>query len=130
MDSQVILLADDDEDTIAVFGTMLRHFGYRVLVARDGLACVELAMAERPRLILMDLWMPGLDGWEATRRLRSTEKTASAVILALTAHAHDDARERARSGGFDGFLTKPIQPAQLVEEVRRRIGSPFAHAQQ
>lgn len=124
MAQTTVLLVDDDPDSVAVYRAMLAHRGYRVLVATNGRAAVDIAREELPDLILMDLWMPVLDGWSAMRELRSDPVTANVVIIALTAHVQQGVDARALEEGFDGFLAKPIEPGRVVEEVIRRVGLP------
>lgn len=124
MAPKTVLLVDDDKDSVAVYRTMLVHRGYRVVVASDGEHCLRLAREERPALILLDLWMPVLDGWAAAERLKADPQTQSIVVIALTAHAEAASEERARHAAFAAYLTKPIEPQRVVEEVMRRIGPP------
>jgi CheY-like chemotaxis protein len=101
---------------------VLRHLGYQVLEAQDGVQAVALARSEHPDLILMDISIPMMDGWEATRVLRRDPATRSIPIVALTAHAMDDDRERAAEIGFTSYLAKPVEPRAVVAEVRRWLG--------
>jgi CheY-like chemotaxis protein len=120
---QRVLLVEDNEDNRTIYSTVLRHLGYQVIEAVDGLQAVALARSELPDLILMDISIPGMDGWEATRVLREDPSTRAIPIVALTAHALADDRKRAREVGFDSYLTKPVEPNAVVAEVRRLIGS-------
>jgi CheY-like chemotaxis protein len=117
-----LLLVEDNEDNRTIYCTLLRHLGYQVIEAQDGVQAVELARRERPDLILMDISIPEMDGWEATRILRRDPTTRSIPIVALTAHALEDDRERAAEVGFSSYLAKPIEPRAVVAEVRRLIG--------
>ena len=119
---KTVLLADDHEDSLAVFATMLEHHGYRVLRARTGTEALELARRELPDLILMDLWMPEIDGWEATRTLKADGQTAGIQVVAISANVQMEVRQRAFDAGCVSFLEKPIEPMQVVAEVRLRIG--------
>ena len=119
---QTLLLVEDNEDNRIIYTTVLRHLGYQVLEAQDGVQAVELARDVRPDLILMDISIPRLDGWEATRILRGDPRTRSIPIIALTAHALADDRERATEVGFSAYLAKPIEPRVVVAEIRRWIG--------
>jgi len=119
---QRVLLVEDNEDNRTIYSTVLRYLGYQVIEAQDGLEAVALARSERPDLILMDISIPGIDGWEATRVLRQDPSTRAVPIVALTAHALADDRERASTAGFTSYLTKPIEPNAVVAEVRRLIG--------
>lgn len=116
-----ILLVEDNEDNRIVYATILRHHGYRVLEAFDGAEALAKVEAEHPDLVLLDISLPLIDGWEVSRRLRSTEPTRSIPIVALTAHAMPGDRERARLEGFDGYLAKPCEPRAVLAEVRRLL---------
>lgn len=116
---QTLLLVEDNEDNRIIYSTVLRHRGYTVVEAHDGLQAVALARELRPALILMDLSIPELDGWEATRILRTDPATSEIPIIALTAHALADDRERASAMGFTSYLAKPVEPRAVVAEVRR-----------
>jgi CheY-like chemotaxis protein len=120
---QTLLLVEDNEDNRIIYSTVLRHLGYSVLEAQDGVQAVALARSEHPDLILMDISIPMMDGWEATRVLRRDPATSSIPIVALTAHAMDDDRERAAEIGFTSYLAKPVEPRAVVAEVRRWLGS-------
>lgn len=113
---------EDNEDNRIIYSTVLRHLGYRVIEAQDGLQAVDLARSAQPDLILMDISIPRMDGWEATRILRRDPATRAIPIIALTAHALADDRERAAEVGFTSYLAKPIEPRAVVAEVRRWIG--------
>ena len=117
-----LLLVEDNEDNRIIYSTVLRHLGYRVIEAQDGVEAVELARTAQPDLILMDISIPRMDGWEATRILRGDSRTSAIPIIALTAHALADDRERAAKVGFSSYLAKPIEPKVVVAEVRRWIG--------
>jgi CheY-like chemotaxis protein len=119
---QTLLLVEDNEDNRIIYSTVLRHLGYRVIEAQDGVEAVELARTAQPDLILMDISIPRMDGWEATRILRGDSRTSAIPIVALTAHALADDRERAAEVGFSSYLAKPIEPRVVVAEVRRWIG--------
>jgi two-component system, cell cycle response regulator DivK len=94
---------------------------YEIVTAADGAAGVELAGRERPDLILMDLSLPVMDGWEATRRLKAEEITRAIPIIALTAHAMRGDEERARACGCDDYLTKPIDEDRLFEKLAHHL---------
>jgi CheY-like chemotaxis protein len=119
---QTLLLVEDNEDNRIIYSTVLRHLGYRVVEAQDGVEAVELARSTQPDLILMDISIPRMDGWEATRIRRGDPRTSAIPIVALTAHALADDRERANEVGFSSYLAKPIEPRVVVAEVRRWIG--------
>ena len=119
---QTLLLVEDNEDNRIIYTTVLRHIGYTVVEALDGRQAIALARSERPDLILMDISIPELDGWEATRILREDAATKDIPIIALTAHALADDRARAQQMGFTAYLAKPIEPRAVVAEVERWIG--------
>jgi two-component system, cell cycle response regulator DivK len=116
-----VLIADDSEDAREMYGEYLATQGYRVVMAADGAEAVERARTCLPDIILMDLQMPRLDGWEAIRLLRSDRRTASILIVAVSAHAHDAARSEARAAGADACLTKPCLPSQVVMMIRAML---------
>jgi CheY-like chemotaxis protein len=113
-----ILYVEDNEDNIYVVKNRLGRAGFTVLVATDGEQGVSMATAERPDLILMDLRLPVLDGWEATRRIKAQPETRDIPIIALTAHAMTGDREKALEAGCDDFDTKPVEMPRLLEKVR------------
>jgi two-component system, cell cycle response regulator DivK len=117
-----LLLVEDNEDNRTIYSTLLRHLGYDVIEAQNGVQAIELARSERPDLVLMDISIPEMDGWEATRILRGDPVTKDIPIVALTAHALEDDRERAAEVGFSSYLAKPIEPRAVLAEVRRLIG--------
>ncbi|HXU68301.1 MAG TPA: response regulator [Polyangia bacterium] len=124
----LVLLADDAEDVLEAHGEILSDAGYRVACARDGREAVEKAIALRPDVILMDLQMPGIDGWEATRLIRSDLRTHHIPIIAFTGHGLRRYADRSFDAGCTSFLEKPCsRPALLVEEVRRALArrTPF-----
>lgn len=113
-----ILYVEDNEDNIYVIKNRLGRAGFTVLIATDGEQGVSMAAAERPDLILMDLRLPVLDGWEATRRIKAQPGTRDIPIIALTAHAMTGDREKALEAGCDDFDTKPVEMPRLLEKVR------------
>jgi two-component system, cell cycle response regulator DivK len=112
-----ILLVEDNEMNRDMLSRRLRKRGYEVVVAVDGAQGVALARSEAPTLILMDMSLPLLDGWEAIRQLKSAPETRAIPIIALTAHAMSGDRERAVEAGADDFDTKPIDLARLLEKI-------------
>jgi CheY-like chemotaxis protein len=121
-----LLLVEDNEDNRIIYSTVLRHLGYTVVEAEDGAQAISLARSVKPDLILMDISIPEVDGWEATRILRRDPATSTIPIIALTAHALADDRVRATEVGFDAYLAKPIEPRAVVAEVRRWLGNASA----
>lgn len=118
-----ILLVEDNEDNRAVYTTILRYYGYEVVEAPSGEEGIEAARRIRPALILMDIGLPGIDGWEATRRLKRDPETRAIPIVALTAHALAEHRAESFAAGCDGYLAKPIEPRDVLAEVRRYLVS-------
>jgi CheY-like chemotaxis protein len=114
-----ILLVEDHEDNRNIYRTILEHYGYQVVVAIDGQSGIRVAQEELPDLILMDLSIPVVDGWEATRVLKRGAGTSGIPVIALSAHALSEDRERAREAGCDGYLAKPVEPRKVLEEVAR-----------
>jgi two-component system cell cycle response regulator DivK len=119
---KTILLVEDNEDNRIVYSTILRHFGYGVSEALNGEDGIRKARAEKPDLILMDISIPVVDGWEATQVLKSDPATKDIPIIALTAHALASDREKAMEVGCDGYLAKPCEPRAVVAEVQRFLG--------
>jgi CheY-like chemotaxis protein len=117
-----LLVVEDNEAGREGLSRHLRRQGYEVLVAADGRQAVEAARAGRPDLILMDMSLPVLDGWEATRQLKAAEETRSIPVIALTAHAMAGDRERAQEAGCDGYDTKPVELARLLGKIRALLG--------
>jgi CheY-like chemotaxis protein len=120
----LILVVDDYEDAREMYAEYLRFCGFRVAEARNGNEALEQAFALMPDLILMDLSLPGMDGWEATRQLKADERTRQIPVVALTGHALAGASDGARKAGCDSFVTKPCLPDDLVVEVRRMLSLP------
>jgi two-component system, cell cycle response regulator DivK len=121
--SKRVLLVEDNEDNRTVYRTILEHFGYGVIEARNGEDGVRMAREEHPDLILMDISIPVIDGWEATKILKGDDKTRNIPIIALTAHALATDRTKASEVGCDGYLAKPCEPRRVVAEVEKFIGS-------
>jgi two-component system cell cycle response regulator DivK len=119
----LILVVDDYQDAREMYAEYLQFSGFRVAEAKNGNEAVEQAFALKPDLILMDLSLPGMDGWEATRRLKADDRTKRIPIVALTGHALAGASEGAKKAGCDSFVTKPCLPDDLVVEVRRMLGT-------
>jgi two-component system cell cycle response regulator DivK len=112
-----ILYVEDNEDNVYVIEQRLVKLGFTVLVAADGASGIAVAAAERPDLILMDLSLPAMDGWEATRRIKSSPATSHIPVIALTSHAMIGERERALRAGCDEFDTKPVDFARLLDKI-------------
>lgn len=110
-----ILLVEDNEMNRDMLARRLQRRGYVVVCALDGLQAVTMAVAEAPNLILMDMSLPALDGWEATRRIKAANRTIP--IIALTAHAMATDEQRAKEAGCDDFDTKPVELPRLLEKI-------------
>ncbi len=112
-----ILYVEDNEDNIYMLKSRLERRGFDVVVAMDGEQAVEMAVAEEPSLIIMDLSLPGVDGWEATRRLKANEKTQHIPVVALSAHAMVGDRETALDAGCDDYDTKPVEFERRLDKI-------------
>ena len=112
-----ILVVEDNEDNRDSLSRRLERRGFEVLLATDGRRGVEMAAAEKPDLILMDMNMPEMDGWEATRKIKSTPDAADVPVIALTAHAMTGDRERALESGCSDYHTKPIEFSKLINQI-------------
>ena len=119
----LILVVDDYQDAREMYAEYLQFSGFRVAEAKTGNEAIDKAFELRPDLILMDLSLPGMDGWEATRLLKQDERTRHIPVVALTGHALAGASEGARKAGCDSFVTKPCLPDDLVTEVRRMLNA-------
>ena len=117
----LILVVEDFDDAREMYRDYLEFSGFRVETARDGREAIDKAHALHPDLILMDLSLPGVDGWEATRLLKADPATRHLLIVALSAHALAAEGERARAAGCDGFIAKPCLPPDLVTEFNRYL---------
>ena len=113
-----ILYVEDNEDNVYVVKSRLTRAGFTILVATDGAQGVAMAGTEQPDLILMDLSLPVLEGWEATRRIKATPETKHIPVVALTAHAMAGDREKALAAGCNDFDTKPIELPRLLGKIR------------
>jgi len=122
-ESPLVLVVDDVDHGREIFAEYLEFRGFRVATAADGLEALEKAFELRPDVILMDLSLPGIDGWEATRRLKLDERTRSIPVIALTAHALASAHDKAREVGCNSVVTKPCLPRELEQEVRRQLAA-------
>ena len=114
---QKILLVEDNEMNRDMLSRRLQRKGYEVLMAVDGLQGVEMAQAQTPDLILMDMSLPKLEGWEATQRLKAEPKTQAIPVIALTAHAMSGDRDKAMQAGCDDYDTKPVELPRLLSKI-------------
>jgi CheY-like chemotaxis protein len=119
-----ILIVEDNPANLALMDYLLRAFGHTPLIARDGGAGVTQALAERPDLILLDLHMPRVDGYEAARRIRLEPTLTGIPLIAVTASAMVGDRDRILAKGFNGYIAKPITPETFVEQVERFLRPP------
>lgn len=117
-----ILLVEDNEMNLDMLSRRLERKGFDVVIAMDGSKGVELANEEMPDLILMDMSLPVMDGWEATRRLKADDKTSAIPIVALTAHAIAGDRERCLAAGCDEYETKPVKFPRLLGKIEDILG--------
>ncbi len=120
--SATVLVVEDNALNLKLVRDVLEHAGYRVLEAGDAERAIELARAQTPDLILMDVQLPGIDGVEALHRLRADAATASIPVVALTALAMKEDRQRFLSAGFDGYLEKPVSVPALPGQVAALLG--------
>ena len=119
----LVLVVEDYQDAREMYAAYLQFSGYRVAEASNGLEAVEKARELLPAIILMDLALPKMDGWEATRLLKADERTRNIPIVALTGHALAGHAEGARQAGCDAFVTKPCLPDVLVAEIQRMLSA-------
>ncbi|HEX3882275.1 MAG TPA: response regulator [Stellaceae bacterium] len=112
-----ILYVEDNDDNVYMLKTRLTRAGFTVIIATDGAQGVAMAVSELPDLILMDMSLPVLDGWEATRRIKAAPATMRIPVMALTAHAMAGDREKALAAGCDDFDTKPVELPRLLGKI-------------
>ena len=117
-----VLLVEDNEDNRIIYRMILEHHGYEVMEAHDGQAGIDMARTTAPDLILMDISLPVMDGWEATRVLKAEAPTSVIPIVALTAHALRTDEAKAAEIGFDAFIRKPAEPKLVLEIVQQFVG--------
>jgi two-component system, cell cycle response regulator DivK len=118
-----VLLVEDNEMNRDMLSRRLRRRGFEVLIAADGEQGLAQAAAERPDIILMDMSLPVLDGWEATRRLKATPETAGIPVIGLTAHAMATDRDKCFEAGCDEYDTKPVELSRLLDKIERLLGT-------
>jgi len=121
-----VLLVDDYPDAREMYAEYLEFSGFEVVEAENGMEALERAVEASPDIILMDLSLPVMDGWEATRRLKADKRTAPIPVVALTGHALAGISEGAKKAGCDAFVTKPCLPEDLVKEIRKILDAPGA----
>ena len=118
-----ILLVEDNEMNRDMLSRRLVRKGYEVVMAENGEQGIAMAESEAPDLILMDMSLPVIDGWEATERLKASDKTASIPVIALTAHAMAEDRHKALAAGCDDYDTKPVELSRLVEKMAKLLAA-------
>ena|ERR1044071_697432 len=119
----VVLIAEDQQELRSLYAQQLAISGFDVIEAANGAEAIDLTSARLPDVILMDLSMPVVDGWEATRRLRADRRTAHIPVVALTAHDGSGELQRATNAGCDWFVPKPCPPDALITEIRRVLST-------
>ena len=119
----LVLVVDDFADNREMYSEYLSFSGYEVIEARNGKEAVDAAQQRQPDIIIMDLSLPVMDGWEATRRLKADDRTRRIPVVALTGHALAGHSKGAKEAGCDSFLAKPCLPDQLVAEIKRMLES-------
>jgi CheY-like chemotaxis protein len=119
--SPLVLVVDDFQDNREMYAEYLLYSGFRVIEARNGQEAIEQAFSRHPDVIVMDLSLPVMDGWEATRRLKADGRTKAIPVIALTGHALHGHSKGAFDAGCDAFVAKPCLPDQLVVEIRRML---------
>jgi CheY-like chemotaxis protein len=118
----LVLVVEDYQDAREMYSEYLRFSGFDVIEAANGFEAIEQAVAQTPDIVLMDLALPKMDGWEATRRLKADARTKEIPIVALTGHALAGHADSAQKAGCDSFVTKPCLPDALVAEIQRMLG--------
>ncbi len=119
-----VLVIEDNEDNLRIVTYALRRAGYEVVAAQSGEAGVETASRESPSFILMDINLPGIDGIEATRRIRSSKADGGVPIIAITSYAMSGDRDRIIAAGCSGYIEKPIDPIKIVEQIHAILEKP------
>jgi two-component system cell cycle response regulator DivK len=117
----LVLVVDDFTDNREMYSEYLAYCGFDVIEAKNGKEAIEAAQEKQPDIIIMDLSLPVMDGWEATRRLKADERTRKIPVVALTGHALAGHSQGAKEAGCDSFLAKPCLPDQLVAEIKRML---------
>jgi two-component system cell cycle response regulator DivK len=120
--TRTILVADDEPDNREIMSAALAASGYRVCQAADGEEAVALALSELPDLILLDMAMPVMSGWEAVRRIKAMAQTRAIPVFAFTAFALAGDELKAKEAGCDGYVSKPCVPKEVVEKIRNKVG--------
>jgi len=121
LNTKKILVIEDNEVNLYLIRTIIKKLGHQIIEARDGLTGVELAIAERPDLILMDIQLPELDGYEATKRIRAIEETKDIPIIAITSYAMVGDKEKILAAGCTAYIEKPFRPKYFIEVIKKYI---------
>ena len=116
-----VLVVEDSETNLYLMRTILQKLSYQVIEAQDGFSGVDLAQSERPDLILMDIQLPGLDGYEATKRIRAFEALKEIPIIAITSYAMAGDEEKTLAAGCTAYMKKPIEPKSFIEELKKYL---------
>jgi CheY-like chemotaxis protein len=124
----LVLVVDDFQDNREMYAEFLAYQGFRVIQAANGLEALDQAFTNHPDIIIMDLSLPVMDGWEATRRLKADQRTNAIPVVALTGHAMQGHSKGAIEAGCDSFVAKPCLPDQLVAEIRKMLSNPRSSA--
>jgi two-component system cell cycle response regulator DivK len=117
-----ILIVEDNDTNLDMLSRRLTRLGFEIVSARDGAEGVEATRRERPDLVLMDMSLPVIDGWEATRRIKADPETRAIKVIALTAHAMSEDRDRAMDAGCDDYDTKPVELSRLLGKIQTCLG--------
>jgi two-component system, cell cycle response regulator DivK len=123
MTRRKILVVEDNEQNLYLITFLLQNQGYEVVLAHSGLQAIEQAKIERPDLILLDIQLPEMDGYEATRKIRDIPEISHTPIVAVTSYAMVDDRTKALAAGCNGYMEKPIQPEIFVAEIGKYVGT-------
>lgn len=118
-----ILYVEDNEDNVYMLSRRLKRKGFEIAIAMDGEQGLEMAQQEKPDLILMDLSLPKMDGWTATKHLKKSDTTQTIPVIALSAHAMEEHRQSALEAGCDDYDTKPVDMARLLGKIERLLGT-------
>ena len=116
-----ILYVEDNDDNVYMLSRRLKRKGFDVIIANDGLQGFEMAKTETPDIILMDLSLPVMDGWTATRKIKADENLKHIPVIALSAHAMEEHKQRALESGCDDYDTKPVDMSRLVEKINQAL---------
>src|SRR5262245_2006709 len=122
---ELVLVVDDHEDTRVLFSEVLELWGFESIAAADGNEALAVALARRPRVVLMDLSMPGSDGWEATARIKAEPELRGIVVVGVTGHVEPSALARAHEAGVDAVVWKPVEPTALMNTIAVLLDLPW-----